>query len=261
MVTFSNHPQGKSSWEHRHVFFVTVCDMTKKPTPGERFRQFRKHLGLSGQALGRQLGVSKTAISYWETNHVALSKPVCNLLEQLHHVSAAWLLDGTGSMWLPTPPPTLPEAPDLVLRPLLPEKDAFRADGSVMTPWEHAPSLGLPCELVARLLDECQGGAPEDLFFIQIHGHELEPTLFPEDWALVHTGLAVRETIVDHSLYLVRLVPGDAPQVRRLAIDPHSLDLLVGVDAQTRVPIRIRVPATDRPAMILGKVCWIGGRR
>ena len=235
--------------------------MATESTPGMRFRAFRKHLRLTGTQLAQQLGVSKTAISYWETDRSCLSVTACHLAEQLHQVSAAWLLEGSGSMWLPTPPPALHEAPDLVLRPLLPEVDAFQGDGSVIPPWEHAPCLGIPRGLVQGILRSCGGGVPEDLYFVQVQGHGLEPTLYVGDWALVHTGLAVRGDIVDHSLYLVRPLPQDEPQVRRVAIDPLSKDLLIGVDAQVQIPIRVSVSTADRPAMILGKVCWIGGRR
>jgi len=111
--------------------FVTIGDMTRESTPGMRFRAFRTHIRLTGQQLAEQLGVTKTAISYWETGRSSLSAVACHLAEQLHQVSAAWLLEGKGSMWLPIPPPALHEAPDIVLRPLLPEGDAFNADGSV----------------------------------------------------------------------------------------------------------------------------------
>ena len=235
--------------------------MTTKSTPGGRFREFRAHLGLTGQVLAQQLGVTKTAISYWETNRISLSKTACHLAEQLHRISATWLLEGTGPKWLPTPSTALIETSGLVTRPLLTSIDAFLSDGSVKAPSEHAAFMGLPRDVVIALLDSCQGGTPEDLYFVKIQEHDLEPTLFPDDWALVHTGLAVRESILDHSLYLVRLLPEEAPQVRRVAIDPFSHDLLVGVDVQTRIPIRIKVPATELQTMILGKVCWIGGRR
>ncbi len=89
----------------------------------------------------------------------------------------------------------------------------------------------------------------------------MEPSLFKEDWALVHTGLGAREEVEDDRLYLVRILPRDEPAVRRVAIDPTSGDLLIGVDAQGHVPLRVTVSGSNRLAMILGQVCWIGGRR
>jgi hypothetical protein len=114
---------------------------------------------------------------------------------------------------------------------------------------------------IQAVLEACGGGTKEDLFFIRIRGHEMEPILADGDWALVYTGLHARNRIVDHKLYLIRNRPQDTPQVRRVAVEPVSGDLLFGTEAKGLVPIRITVPASDLARTILGKVCWAGGRR
>jgi len=235
--------------------------MTTLATPGERFRAFRTQLGLSGLAMADPLGVTKSAISYWEAGRVSLSRTACLLAENLYRVSATWLLEGEGPMWLPALPPHLPVAPDLVLRPVLPDTDMFCEDGSVVHPRDNALCLGLPRPLVESVLAGCAGGRLEDLFFVEVRGREMEPTLCHGDWALVHTGLAVRGRIVDHGLYLVRLHPQDNPHPRRIAVEPLSGDVLIGIDAPGQVQLRTTIPMDKLSAIVLGKICWIGGAR
>lgn len=241
-------------------FFDTIGDMKTNLTPAERFRAFRTQLGLTGQALAEPLGVTKTAISYWESGRVSLSQTACILAEHLYKISSTWLLTGEGPMWLSAPVPTLAAAPDLVLRPLLP-KGSFREDGSVIAPRDGAPCLGLPRPLVDALLAGGEGGTTNDLFFVHVHDREMEPGLSPNDWALVNTALPVRGVIVDHGLYLVRLRSQDEPKVRRVAVDPASGDLLIAVDAPGHVPYRVAVSRDCQPTLVLGRVCWAGCRR
>ena len=235
--------------------------MTTMTTPGGRFRAFRTQLGLSGQGLADHLGVTKTAVSYWESGRVSLSRTACLLAENLYRVSAAWLLKSEGPMWLPALPPSLPMAPNLVLRPLLPEAEMFGEDGSVIPPRENSLCLGLPRPLVESALAGCAGGTFEDLFFVEVRGREMEPTLYCGDWALVNTGLPVRESIIDHGLYLIQLDTKGNPLARRIAVEPRSGDVLIGIDAPGQVPFRVSVPMGGLSTMVLGKICWIGGAR
>jgi len=241
-------------------FFVTIGNMAATDTPGTRFRTFRTQVGLTGQALAERLGVSKTAVSYWESGRVSLSQTACLLAEQLFHISSTWLLDGIGPMWLTVPSQSLPGTPELLLRPLLSD-DAFLPDGSFLPPRDTASCLGLPRTTVEVILDALGDGSPEDLFFFRTAENELKPTLFPGDWVLLHTGPYVRKSVENHMLYLVRVPPQDPPQIRRVALDPLSGDLLLGVDLPNHVPLRMAVPVDTRPTVVLGRVCWIGGRR
>ncbi len=204
--------------------------------------------------------MTKTAVSYWESGRVSLSKTACLLAEHLYGISAVWLLEGRGPMWLPATKPSTPSLPDLVLRPLLPEKDAFAEDGSVIRPRNNSPCLGLTQAMIDSLLAACGSGDAEDLYFIRITDGEMTPILSPGDWALVHTGWSNRSRVSDNALYLVRPPIQGQPHVRRVAVEPLSGDLLIGVDTPGHVPLRISLPA-ELPAMLLGKVCWVGGQR
>ena len=242
-------------------FFDTIGDMTVKTTQGERFRAFRTHLGLAGQAVAEPLGVTKTAISYWESGRVSLSRTACLLAERIYRISSSWLLDGEGPMWLPVTIPNLQTAPGVLLRPLLYEVGAFNEAGEVIHPGENALYLGLPRSLLESILASCCGGGVDDLFFTRIRDRLMEPTLLPEDWVLLHTGIQRRLPVEDQALYLVRLRQEDEPLVRRVALEPRSGDYLIGVDTQGQIPLRVTISEKDLASVFLGKVCWLGGQR
>lgn len=241
-------------------FFDTIGNMATTETPGARFRTFRTHAGLTGQALAEQLGVTKTAVSYWESGRVSLSRTACLLAEHLYRISSAWLLAGTGPMWRTGPPADLSSEHNLVLRPLLSD-DAFQADGTLVPPGDLAPCLGLPLEVIQKLLKRLGEGAASELFFVLAHGHELEPTIHSGDWVLIHTGEAPRRMVDPHALYLVRICPEDRSVLRRVAVDPASGDFLISADQPGQVPLRTTVAMERRLAVLLGKVCWVGGIR
>lgn len=233
--------------------------MAMTETPGARFRAFRTQAGLTGHALAEQLGVTKTAVSYWESGRVSLSRTACLLAEHLYRISASWLLEGTGPMWADSPV-DLSSDPNLVLRPLLPE-NTFQTDGTLLPPGDLAPSLGLPLKVIQNLMGRLGEDAISDLYFVRAQGHELQPTIQSGDWVLVDTGETRRLEIEPQALYLVRLRPEDRPVLRRVAVDPASGDLLFGADQQGQVPLRTTVPMERRLAVLLGRVCWVGGLR
>jgi transcriptional regulator with XRE-family HTH domain len=73
----------------------------------ERIRQAREAQGLTGEALGAQLGVSKATISHWEKGRyepgIEQLRGLCNVLK----VSADWLLERES---LDLPPDAVDEA-------------------------------------------------------------------------------------------------------------------------------------------------------
>ena len=72
-------------------------------TLGERIALARKRAGLSQEQLGEKLGVSRQAVSKWESDQtnpdVAYVAQMCRLLE----VSSDWLLLGEESAQLAAP--------------------------------------------------------------------------------------------------------------------------------------------------------------
>lgn len=90
---------------------------------GSRLRQLRKANKLSGEKFGELCGVTKGAVSQWESDQVA--PPTDRLLELRTHLpfSFDWLLDGEGSPVIyTTTDPTLAE----LLRVLEPRAEYFK---------------------------------------------------------------------------------------------------------------------------------------
>ena len=63
-------------------------------TLGQKIAQKRKELGLSQEALGEQLGVSRQAIYKWESNATLPEIEKLIALSRIFSVSVGWLLGG-----------------------------------------------------------------------------------------------------------------------------------------------------------------------
>ena len=61
-------------------------------TIGERIAQIRKEHGLSQEAFGEALGVSRQAISKWESNQTVPEVEKLLMIHRQYHVSVGWLL-------------------------------------------------------------------------------------------------------------------------------------------------------------------------
>ena len=68
-------------------------------TIGQRIAQKRKELGLSQEALGSKLGVSRQSIYKWEADSALPEVDKLIALSRLFGVSVGWLLGGSMS-WL-----------------------------------------------------------------------------------------------------------------------------------------------------------------
>ena len=78
-------------------------------TLGQRIQEYRLRLELSQEALGERLGVSRQAISRWETGAVQPLADSVKSLAQVFQVSTDYLLND--DLDTPTPPPTAQPAP------------------------------------------------------------------------------------------------------------------------------------------------------
>lgn len=234
--------------------------MSTPSSPGERLRTLRQHLGLTGQAIGNELSVTKTAVSYWEGDRVALPRSIALALEQLYGVSTQWLLTGTGPMWgalWTTKQPSLPEG--LVRVALLDPALAFDSKGKVQPPGPHALSLCFPRSSLESLTPSLPE-VPENLYLWLVSENDMAPALKLEDWVLLDASPSARATVHEHGIYLVRIRASDPPVLRRLATDPVSGDLLMAVDAPGRVPLRLTFPKKDVDRILLARAYWSGGR-
>ena len=69
---------------------------------GERVNTLRKKLGMTLEQFGKNLGVSKVAISHIENNKCNLSKQMTLLICNTYNVNEKWLTEGTGDIFRKT---------------------------------------------------------------------------------------------------------------------------------------------------------------
>lgn len=67
---------------------------------GERVKELRKFLGLSGEKFGEKLGVKKNAISQIETGRNSLTDQMFKSICREFQVNEEWLRNGTGEMFI-----------------------------------------------------------------------------------------------------------------------------------------------------------------
>ncbi len=67
----------------------------------ERVKTLRNHLGLSGEKFGKQLGVTRTAISLIESGKNNLTEQNIKSICREFNVNEEWLRNGTGEMFNP----------------------------------------------------------------------------------------------------------------------------------------------------------------
>lgn len=73
---------------------------------GLRLKEFREHLNLSGEELGQVAGVQKSVVYRYEKSDIIPTKEVLDKIVSTFNINLHWLLTGTGSMFLDTPPDT-----------------------------------------------------------------------------------------------------------------------------------------------------------
>ena len=66
----------------------------------ERIKELREKLGLSQDALGKALGIGRSAVSRIESGTNALTEANIRLLCQQYNVNREWLESGEGEMFL-----------------------------------------------------------------------------------------------------------------------------------------------------------------
>ncbi len=91
---------------------------------GDRLRELRKVLGLSGEKFGERIGVKKSAISKIESGTVGLSDSNILAICREFDVNETWLRTGEGEMFLKLDRET--EIAKLTRDLLLEEEDSFK---------------------------------------------------------------------------------------------------------------------------------------
>jgi len=227
-------------------------------SPGERLRTFRTSLNLTGSALAKALGRSKGSISYWEAGRSPLPLSACLGLESAFGVSAKWLMAGDEPMWAQTDRKKLPESsPGLIVLPVLSARASFDDAGSPISAPPVTEEIGIPASLLESDPQSAGIAQSSPRIWIRVVDPLMMETLGNHAFVLIDTTGLCRNEIINHALYLVRLAPDDIPSVRRIAMEPHSGDLIVGTDGRDHVSLRLPYPAEGRLEIVLGRVIWI----
>jgi transcriptional regulator with XRE-family HTH domain len=66
---------------------------------GERIKQARKRLDLTQEAFGKLAGVSKAAVSYWESGQTKPERDALLSLKRKRGISPEWVTSGKGEMF------------------------------------------------------------------------------------------------------------------------------------------------------------------
>ena len=223
-----------------------------KGTPAERLHTLRTELNLTGLQFAEALGITKSAVSYWEAGKADLSRPVALALEHLYGISSEWLTTGEGPKWLPK----LEGIRDWIFRPLLPPTGWLTIEDA-----GHAANLSKPRFPVAKthaaLWLKAMGGSEDDLYFWEARNDAMSPAIKPGDLVLLHTGLKVRSQIKDNDVYLWDRGTGTS-ELRRMVWEPRTKTLFAGADEPGFVTIPEPVRQSDLPTKVFGRACWIG---
>lgn len=226
-------------------------------TPGERLRTLRQQLGLTGQAVANALGMTKTAVSYWERGKVTIPHSVCLALESLYGVSANWLIQGIEPIWRPKASSSSATHSDMTFAPVIAGNTPFDDQGFPLPSPQKGEVIGLPSGFTHPL--DAKGDAPQgqDFFWIRISDPAMRDTLGNQAFVLVDTRDESRRFISNHALYLVRSQNAPHACVRRLAIESQSGNVIAGTDERDQVPMRLVHDQANHRSVVLGRVLWI----
>lgn len=225
-------------------------------TPGRRLRWARLLLKLSGEEFGERLGMTKAAISSWETERTGVTKVLALAIEHVFGISSRWVMDCEGGPWAERP--DLSGDSSIAGVPLLPGSPTCGSGGEISDPGPNALRIPFRKEFIQELLSECGGGSEADLFVAEVAGESMRPTVLPGDRALINTALELRLRPNRNALYLVRPDPLSADaRIKRVRLEADG-QLCFLSDAPGFAPVTVQVDGNPIQSLILGRVCWVG---
>lgn len=201
-------------------------------TLGSRIRELRLERKMTGDELGKVLGISKSTISLYEHNKStpddAIKKKICSYFD----VSFDWLMGITTSRTTIIPKRTGKGVPIPVL-------------GRVVA--------GIPLEAVEEIFDY-EEIAPElaatgDFFALKIRGHSMEPRMLEGDVVIVR-----RQDDVDSGDIAIVLVNGNEATVKRVKKQEDGITLIATNTSVYEPHFYSNKEIQSLPVQILGKV-------
>lgn len=162
----------------------------------QRFIYARKNKGLTLEEVGKQLGVSKTAVLKWERGQVRKMKlPMVETLARIYDVSPAWLM----GLEAPMDNRFYGRSKKAWLIPIL---------GTVKAGYD---SLVDDNVLGYAPIDKVSYADSENYFCLKVKGDSMQPELYPNDLVVVHK----QDFFEDNDLCIV-LVNGDEATIKRV---------------------------------------------
>nr|DAH77522.1 MAG TPA: Repressor protein CI [Caudoviricetes sp.] len=207
-------------------------------TLGSRIKELRLERKMTGDELGRVLGISKSTISLYEhdksTPDDAIKKKICSYFD----VSFDWLMGITTSRTTIYPKRTGRGVPIPVL-------------GRVVA--------GIPLEAVEEILDyeeiTPELAASGEFFALKIRGHSMEPRMMEGDVVIVR-----RQDDVDSGDVAIVLVNGNEATVKRIKKQEDGITLIATNTSVYEPHFYSNKEIQSLPVQILGKVVELRGK-
>lgn len=229
-------------------------------TPASRLKLARHTLNLRQEEMGEPIGVSISAISRYEKDLAEVSLTIALALEHVFGLSASWLLEGKGGMWLPEVGnrPGKGAKADFLDRPIIAGSASCGPGGEIHDPGPAAERFALRRAFANQMLQRSGGGLEQDLFFLRCSGDSMRPTIQDGEITLLNASMAVRTEPRPNGIYLVRRQVGDSEtRVKRLRLDAIKRELVLSSDNRAYAPITVDLDGTPIHQLILGRVCWV----
>jgi len=147
--------------------------------PCQRLREARKTMGLTLEGFGDVMGVSNQAVHTWESGRTPISMKNARSIEVCHGISAKWLLEGKGEMFVkkldiePVKNPIL-----IAFVPLLPSAGPG-------TDIANDPDVQRWIPFDPEWFNKRIAISPKHLFLTEIDGDSMVPTLYPNDLVMI----------------------------------------------------------------------------
>lgn len=230
-----------------------------EPMPAvERLRLIRQALKLQQEEFGTGLGVSKAAISRWETGSAEITRLAALAIEHVYGVNIRWLTEGEGPMWV-TEMPQSDQGGEFLDRPLIVGAASCGPGGEIRDPGPSASRYALRRDFAGRILHRCGGGTEHDLFFLLCRGESMRPTIQDKEIVLVNTAMQIRMQPRNNGIYLVRRSPeAEDTRVKRIRLDADRHQLVLASDNRVFPPATVDLDGIPLQQLILGRVVWVG---
>lgn len=201
-------------------------------TLGSRIKELRLERKITGDELGKILGISKSTISLYEHNKStpddAIKKRICSYF----NVSFDWLMGLTP------------------VRTTFPLK---RTGKWVSVPVLEHVIAGIPLKTIAEILDyeeiTPELAATGDFFALKIHDHSMEPRILNGDIVIVR-----RQDNVDNDDIAIVLVNGNEATAKRVKKQEDGITLIATNTSVYEPHFYSNKEIQSLPVKILGKV-------